>query len=238
MKYNPQELIKIAGITHSLVGVYDVSDRENFQPFQKAGHCIFEHFSGWLNGYSTVIDSETAGSFTCPGAGYWVYGIESQPRKSVADYLAGMEGLKVSPNVMCRWLKNVPPYKVQNKSIIISALKEDQYAFLKTITFFVNPDQLALLLTGAEYLNVSPDQSPVIAPYGAGCGQLLTMFPSLDEPKALVGATDIAMRKHLPQNVLAFTVTKSMFEQLCGLGANSFLHKTFWNDLKKTREQN
>ncbi len=158
------------------------------------------------------------------------------PRKDVAHYLAGIEGLKASPDVMCRWLENVPPYKVQNKSIVISTLREDQYKYLKTVTFFINPDQLALLLTGAEYLNTSPDQCPVIVPYGSGCGQLLAMFPKLDESKALVGATDIAMRKHLPQNILAFTVTKLMFEQLCGLDENSFLHKTFWNDLKQARE--
>ncbi len=236
MRYNPFKLIEIAGISYPLVGVYDVIDKESFQPIKTAGHCIFEHFSGWLDGESTVVDIETAVSFTCPGAGYWIFGIETQPRNAVAGYLGGMEGLKASPGVMCSWLENSPPYKVQNKSIVISTLRDDQYKFLKTVTFFVNPDQLSLLLTGADYLNTSPDHNTVISPYGSGCGQLLTMFPDLNEPKAIVGATDIAMRKHLPHNILAFTVTKLMFEQLCSLDENSFLHKTFWNNLKQTRE--
>ncbi len=57
------------------------------------------------------------------------------------------------------------------------------------------------------------------------------------EPRAMVGATDIAMRKYLPQNTFAFTVTKPMFEQLCGFDGNSFLHQSFWNDLKQSSEQ-
>lgn len=236
MKNNPSKLIKIADISYPLVGVYDVPDKTLFQPLKTSGQCIFEHFSGWLNGESTVIDSETAASFTCPGAGYWTAGIEAQPREDVAYFLAGIEGLKESPDVMCRWLENCPPYRPESNSIVISTLREDHHEYLKTITFFVNSDQLALLITGAEHLNASPDQNPVLAPYGSGCGQLLTMFPNLDEPKALIGTTDIAMRKHLPKDILAFTVTKPMFEQLCGLDENSFLHKTFWNDLKQARE--
>jgi hypothetical protein len=50
-----------------------------------------------------------------------------------------------------------------------------------------------------------------------------------------MGATDIAMRRHLPPDILAFTVTKAMFRQLCELGEESFLYKPFWGDLKKAR---
>ncbi len=236
MSDSPDELIQIAGISYPLVGVYDVPDATPFQPVATAASCIFEHFAAWQNGDSTVIDHETAASFGCPGAGYWMCGIQSMPTEAVADYLACAEGLKASTDVMCRWLKNLPPYTVHHSAIVVAALREDQTEFLKTVTFFVNPDQLALLLTGAEYLNASPRKNPVIAQYGSGCGQLLTLFPDLDEPLAVVGATDIAMRKHLPQDTLAFTMTKPMFEQLCRLDDGSFLHKTFWRELQQARQ--
>ena len=235
MTFNPTKLIEITGISYPLIGIYDVPDSCSFQPQKKGGRCIFEHFSGWVTGESTVIDNDTAGSFTCPGAGYWMCGVETIPRKAVADYLGVSEGLKFSSHVKCRWLENTPPYTVQNNSIVISQLKDDQYKYLKTVTFFVNPDQMSLLLTGAEYFNDSPYQAPVVAPYGSGCGQLLSLFLKLDEPKAIIGATDIAMRKCLPDNILTFTVTKLMFEQLCGLDENSFLYKTFWKELKQER---
>ncbi len=229
------ELINISGISYPLIGVYDVSDTVPFEPVKSDGHCIFEHFSAWCSGQGTIINAETASSLACPGAGYWMNGIETVPREMVAEMLAGKEGLKASPELMCQWLEKAPPRTARNGSIVISPLKTDQYDNLKTVTFFVTPDQFSMLLTGADYLNPNPDQSAVIAPTGSGCGQLLTMFSDLDAPAAIIGATDMAMRKYLPDNILAFTVTRPMFEQLCSLDKESFLYKTFWNDLKEAR---
>jgi len=65
--------------------------------------------------------------------------------------------------------------------------------------------------------------------------QLVTLFEDLGIPQAVVGATDIAMRQHLPPEVLAFTVTRSMFEQLCALDEKSFLYKPFWKRLTTAR---
>ncbi len=237
MKINPSALLEIAGISRPLVATYDVPDAKPFEPFTEPGQCIFESYDRWLKGQSTRIDSENAAAFGCPGAGYWLCGIETMPKEDVAGYLAGQEGLKASPDTMCRWLENHPPHRLENQALVISQLKDDQHAFLKTVTFFVDPDQLALLLTGAEYLNAAPDKEFVMAPYGSGCGQLLPIFRNLDAPRAAIGATDIAARKYLPQDILAFTVTTPMFEQLCRLDENSFLHKSFWNDLKRSRMQ-
>ena len=66
--------------------------------------------------------------------------------------------------------------------------------------------------------------------------QLVPLFDDLGVPQAIVGATDIAMRQYLDPDLLAFTVTKSMFEQLCGLDDKSFLYKRFWKNLRKARE--
>ncbi len=53
--------------------------------------------------------------------------------------------------------------------------------------------------------------------------------------RAVIGATDIAMRRHLPPDVLAFTVTRAMYERLCSLDERSFLGKRFWRDLCAAR---
>lgn len=236
MKNNLSALLEIAGISIPPVGIYDTPDSTPFKPFTEKAHCIFEHYGSWLKGESTLINAKNGSSFSCPGAGYWLCGFETQSRQDTACYLAGVEGLKASTDIMHQWLDNHPPYRMENENIIISRLKTDQYEFLKTVVFFVNPDQLALLLTGAEYYNPSPGRGFVFAPYGSGCGQLLTLFRNMDEPMAVIGATDIAMRQHLPHDMLAFTVTKPMFEQLCLLDENSFLHKSFWSALKASRD--
>ena len=235
MTNNPNALLEAAGITLPPIAVYNVPDTNPFEPFAEPTQCIFGNYSNWLNGESTVINAEKAPLYECPGAGYWLCGISTMPVEATAEYLAGIEGLKASIDVMRQWLEKTPSNRPENGSIVITRLKGDHYEHLKTVTFFVNPDQLALLLTGAEYLNTDPNQMTVIAPYGSGCGQMITMLNNLDEPLAMIGATDVATRKHLPPDTLAFTVTKPMFEQLCELDENSFLYKTFWNDLRRAR---
>ncbi|MCD4845847.1 MAG: DUF169 domain-containing protein [Methanosarcinales archaeon] len=71
---------------------------------------------------------------------------------------------------------------------------------MKIITFFDNPDQLSLLLIGTEYHNASVNINPEFTAFGSGCGQLAALFKNLDSdiPKAIIGATDIAMREYLP----------------------------------------
>ena len=127
------------------------------------------------------------------------------------------------------------PYEPKYPNILIGPLKQDQYEYLKSITFFVNPDQLSLLVLGANYNSAPGDPVPVIAPFGSGCMELIPLFENLNIPQAIIGATDIAMRQYLPPDILAFTATKPMFKQLCELDEKSFLYKTFWGNLRKVR---
>lgn len=45
------------------------------------------------------------------------------------------------------------------------------------------------------------------------------------------------MRRFIPPEILAFTVTRPMFEELCALDERSFLDKPFWKELQKVREK-
>jgi hypothetical protein len=65
--------------------------------------------------------------------------------------------------------------------------------------------------------------------------ELVPLFQDFNIPQAIIGATDIAMRQYLPPNILALTVTKPMFKQLCALDEQSFLYKPFWKRLRKAR---
>jgi hypothetical protein len=136
---------------------------------------------------------------------------------------------------MCQWLEHQPPYTKEHAYVVIGPLHEDQYQYLKTVTFYVNPDQFSLLLTGAEYHYAAEGSHPVETVVGAGCGQLAAFLGNLDVPRAMIGATDIAMRPYVPPHALAVTVTKPMLEQLCELDNNSFLSKSYWQRLVKAR---
>ena len=189
-------------------------------------------YKKWLDGRTLHI---TKDNFGCGGAGYWLCNTESRTREDFVKFLAEDEGLKSSRELMNRWLDYRQTYKQEYPNLLIGPLREDQYEYLKSVTFYVNPDQLGVLMLGANYNNSPEDPPAVIAPFGSGCGLMLSVFGDLSVPQGMIGATDIAMRQYLSPDILAFTVTKPMFEQLCGLDERSFLYKPFWQNLRKAR---
>jgi len=237
MKPDPANLLNMLEITTPIIGFYDTPEKNLFEPFTVVKQCIFSCYQDWMKGKSTCLSIQDVRAIECPGAGYWNCNVASVPKEHVAHFLAVEEGLKASHDLMCQWLENHPPYKKEYDYIVIGPLRMEQYEYLKTITFYVDPDQLSLLITGAEYHNASTSCHPVTAAFGTGCGQLAAIFSRFNIPKAVIGGTDIAMRSYLPGNILAFTVTKPMFEMLCRMDEKSFLHKSFWNNIKQARFQ-
>lgn len=233
---NPNNLIKQVRLTVPLIGFYDAPDTTLFKPLirPRSGRrtCVFAFYDQWLKGKTLHITEDNAG---CGGACHWLFNRETRSSEDFIEFLVDEEGLKASHDLMNQWLDHSKPYKPDNPNIMIGPLKADQYEYLKTITFYVNPDQLSSLMLGAQYNNAPGDPPAVIAPFGSGCMELLPLFVDLNIPQAIVGATDIAMRQYLPPDILAFTVTKPMFQQLCELDHRSFFYKPFWRDLMKAR---
>jgi hypothetical protein len=236
MKPDPSNLLEMAGIETPLIGFYDVPDPKPFEPFARPKRCFFSCYQNWLRGESICLSAQDS---SCRGGGYWIGGVEFTSRDDLATVLTQREGFKSSPQLMKHWLDNQNPYIIEHQYVVIGPLKDEQYEYLRTVTFFVNPDQLSLLLLGTEYHNASVNTRPAFAPFGSGCGQLAALFGDFDAdiPKAIIGATDIAMRMHLPPDVLALTVNKPMYGQLCKLDENSFLYKPFWKRLRKARAE-
>lgn len=232
MNPDPTVLLERLFIENPLIGLYDTPSKEPFEPFVKPDQCIFSSYTHWLDGKSIFI---TEDNFTCGGAGYSYFGVQQRSREDFIKFLAETEGLKASRELMSGWLEHYSTYEKENDYIVIGPLKDDQYRYLKTVTFFVDPDQLSALMTGAQYESQPEDPSPVISPFGSGCSMLVSLFSDLEIPQAIVGSTDMAMRHYLPRDILSLTVTRPMFERLCGLDERSFLFKPFWKRLMKER---
>lgn len=238
MQPDPTSLCTILGITTPLLGFYDAPAAEPFAPVvaptPPKHQCVFAFYPHWLAGETLDI---TRANFGCPGAGRALCGVETRSRDEMVRFLVDTEGLRASHALMEQWLDRRGAYRMEHAHILIGPLKPDQYGFLKTVTFLVNPDQLAALVIGAHYHSAPADPPPVIAPFGAGCMQLAPVFEDLGIPQAAIGATDIAMRQYLPPDLLAFTVTKPMFESLCALDEQSFLYRPFWKRLRTARSR-
>ena len=231
-------LTEKAGLGLPMIGCYDAPDPSAFEPLVRPTKgrwaCVYVFYRRWLKGESLHLTKENYG---CGGAGTYLFGLETRSRQEYVDFLCGEEGLKASAELMGQWIDQAPTFEPKHPNIILGPLKEGLYDYLKTVTFLVNPDQLSLFVTGAHYHHGSPSPSRVTAPFASGCGLLGALFEDMDHPEAVIGATDIAMRKFLPPDILAVTVTKPMYEELCALDENSFLAKPFWKDLQKAREK-
>jgi len=230
---NPKNLLKRIDLTTPLIGFYDAPDPNPFKPLiePKDGKCIFSYFNEWMAGKTLHLTKEKSG---CRGAARHMFGVEFGPMDDFPKFLVDGEGLKASTKLMKKWVESRSTYKNKHDHILVGPLKENMWEFARSISFYVNPDQLSMLMLGAEYNN-SPDDPPaVIAPFGSGCMHL-SPFANAEIPQAAIGNTDIAMREYLPENILALTVTRSMFKQLCELDEKSFLYKPFITRLRKSR---
>ena len=236
MAPDPSEFLKRIGLEIPLIGFYDAPEAGVFEPLVKPPEgkykCVFDFYQNWLKGETLHL---TKDNFGCGGCGSWIFGIKTRTREEYLKFLVDGEGLKASYELMNEWLDHRAPYRQEHEHIMIGPLREGQYEYLKSVTFYVNPDQLGLLVLGANYHSAPGDPTPVTAPFGSGCMELLPLFDDLEAAQAMIGATDIAMRQFLPADILAFTVTKVMYERLCGLDEKSFLYKPFWKNLQKAR---
>lgn len=238
MKPDPARLLDRLGIRIPLIGFYDAPDVSGFQPVVTPAKgkqvCVFSFFAGWLKGETLRI---TRDNYGCGGAGTALCSLTTRSREDYIKFLVDTEGLKASHDIMGRWIDGRKTYRQSHENLLIGPLREGREEFLRSVTFFVNPDQLSALIIGAHYRNAPGDPVPVLAPFGSGCMELVTPFEDLSKPQAVIGATDIAMRQFLPPEVLAFTVTVPMYEQLCSLDESSFLYKPFLKNLQKVRSR-
>jgi hypothetical protein len=236
MQPDPDGLLEAIGLETPPIGLYDAPSAAPFEPCVRpvAGQrtCVFAYYKNWLRGETLHL---TRDSYGCRGAGACLFSLETRSAEDLVDFLVDGEGLKRSRETMRCWVANRQLYRPRHANVLIGPLRPEQYGCLQSVTFFVDPDRLSSLVVGANYDAAPGDPEPVSAPFGSGCLQLLAPPGDPAVPRAIVGATDPAMRAYLPPPMLAFTVNRPMFERLCALDEKSFLHKPFWKGLQQAR---
>lgn len=221
-----------AKLEYPVLGLYDTPNTEPYGKYRTVKNCLYSYFRVFTKGTPIRL---TRDQYACPGAGRWLFGLETRSREEFISFLTDREGLKANQELMALWLDNEKPYMPEHENLFFGPLVPSEYSYLKTATFFVNPDQLSIFSIGAQLECRPGDPEPVIAPFGSGCMQLLSLFRDLEHAQALIGATDMAMRKHLPPGILAFTVTRPMFERLARIPEDSFLNRSFIKTLRESR---
>lgn len=196
------------------------------------------YFERWMKGETLVVKRGGPG---CPG-GHRGLGLENTSPPFMAHFLtdgvgapAG-EGLRAKPEIAQALIDRSKPVRNQSGYVLLGRLCPAKWNVARSVTFFVAPDVLSAVTTLAGYW--SSDKDIVTAPFGSGCSSLLRALGEYedDDDPAVLGGLDIAMRRHLPDDMLTLTVSPARFAKMLTFDNDSFLGKPWWNDLMRQRQ--
>ncbi len=234
-----ERLRKHLRLTTPLIALYDTVPSPAFEPLvePKNTDCCFSYFGRWVNGETLVVKKGGPG---CPG-GHRGLGLENTSPPFMAHFLTdgvgapSGEGLKATPEIAQALIDSARPARNRSGHVLIGPLRVDQWDLVRSVTFFVSPDVLSAVVTLAGYW--SSDRDVLVAPFGSGCSSLLRALGEYeDDDPAVLGGLDIAMRKHLPDEMLTLSVSPARFAKMLTFDEANFLNKPWWNDLMRLRQ--
>lgn len=196
----------------------------------------YQSFPGGLEGFCSFLadgnekteQGQKIGRQLSAGAG----------RRMADDFLQG-ERYKKNPGLTRQFLEKQPIQKIPAEFVVLKPLNaaDPGHDDIKSVTFFVEPDQLSALVILA---NFGSGDDNVAIPYAAGCQVIgIHGYRELDRPRprAIVGLTDISARRtvrgSLGKNVLSFTMPWPVFERMEGDVEASFLNRETWKSLNQ-----
>jgi hypothetical protein len=231
-------------LTTPVIALYDGAAEEDFAPVirVRGRACCFAYYPRWVKGETLAIP-KGRGSFTdldagCPGA-QAAFGFTRQYPPFMAHFLTDGEGapmgegLKAEPRLAQEFLDRSRPVKPASDVVLLGPLRADRWEKVRTVTFFADPDRLSALMTLAAFWTSDPDA--VYAPFSSGCGLMWRELANRPEKKAIIGCTDIAMRRYLPPEILCLTVPAAHFEKMVRFPDGCFLTKDWWGELLRAR---
>jgi len=239
-----ERLCRKLRLTTPLIAIYDAPPSDAFAPYVEArgSACCFAFYPRWLKGETVVFrrGTESPGPPRqgCPGA-HRALGLEASYPPHMAHFLtdgAGAppgEGLKASPALAQEFLAAARPPRLRGATVLLGPLRLEQWAAVRSVTFLVDPDRLAGVMTLAGYW--SGDTDLIAAPFSSGCGLLWRSLGERGRDRPVLGGTDIAMRRYMPPEILTLSVSPERFEQMLTIPDGSFLDKPWWNDLLQAR---
>jgi hypothetical protein len=235
-------------LTTPIIALYDAAPDESFEPTVRATGraCCFAYYQRWVNGETLVVEHGEGDSFMdprhgCPGM-QTHFGFKKGYPPWMANFLtdgkngAPMgEGLKAAPALAQEFLDRTNYPQPGGDTVLLGPLKLDHWDKVRTVTFFADPDRFSALMTLAAFWTSDPDE--VAAPFSSGCGLTWEVFHEHQEDRAVIGCTDIAMRKYIPPEIICLSVTPERFERMVDFPDDAFLMKSWWNGLMDQREK-
>ncbi len=206
--------------------------------------CVIAMFSAAARGKTAAFDRATVGcQGGTTGLGFCDEfpgppgGIEYFLSTGRGEGYPEGEAYKKTPEHAKAFVDQLPTTVIPTKYVIFKPLGsiDPQVEPPLLVSFLANPDQLSALVVLANYDRLTSDN--VIIPFGAGCHSIFLLpfaESQKEQPKAVVGITDVTARSYMEPDLLSFTVPWKMFQTMEANVPGSFLEK---NDWKKVRER-
>jgi uncharacterized protein (DUF169 family) len=199
--------------------------------------CVISFLVQAAKGKTVVFDERTV---TCRG-GKTGLGFGRYEPGSIEYFLStgekGEEGERYwkTPELARSFIESLPELKVPTKYVVLKPLEQlEEGETPKAVVFLVNPDQLSALITLSNYDRPTGDN--VVHYAGAGCHSTV-LFPILEadsnQPKAIIGLTDISARKVIDKDILSFSVPYKRFLELESNAEDSFLRTDEWKSIAR-----
>jgi len=196
----------------------------------------YESFPGGIPGFCRFLSSGNEADPAGRAIGERMR--EAGAREEFVDHYLHGEKYKKSPEVVEKFVSALPMTDIPTRYVSMKPLsqvdpeKEDPVS----VSFLVNPDQLSALVILANYDRAGLEN--VAVPYVAACqvvGMMSYREAESENPRCLIGLTDISARKYLKSqtasNKMTFTVP---FRRLLEMEENvpgSFLGGKTWADV-------
>jgi len=243
-----ERLMGALRLSTPIIALYDADPSDAFEPMVEAGGraCCFAYYQRWLKGETLVVKRAVDEDFMnprhgCPGLQKHM-GFDKVYPPWMANFLtdgkngAPMgEGLKATPALAQEFIDRTSFPEPAGDYMLMGPLKLSHFDKVRTITFFADPDRFSALMTLAAFWSADPEE--VAAPFSSGCGLMWEVLNGHERDRAVVGCTDIAMRKYLPPEILCLTVTPERFERMVDFPEGAFLTRSWWNALMDQREK-
>ena len=241
-------------LKHSPVAVIFTNEKPEGALEFSAGSrgCVTAFLNSAAKGKTAVFSRKTSG---CPGGGAGLGfgntykdfpgGIEyflstgnkefcrSEMGKNIVKNMPMLEhgeGFQKTPETAKKFLESLPLIDIPFEYVVYKPLEKLSAGETPEIVILlVNPDQISALTVLANYSRGTFDN--VITRFGAGCHQtgIMAYRECLsDNAKAIIGLTDISVRKVFAKDILSFTMPYKMFLEMEADVDGSFLQKTEW----------
>ena len=211
--------------------------------------CVGSTMTAVSKGRTAVFDRKT---FGCPGGGVGLgfgdqytecdFDIKSLLSTGNPDADAGRrlmgtgERFFKSPELVAKWLDSVPMTDVPTEFVVLKPFElvaEDETPAL--VVFLVDADRLTALVVMSDYARGSGEST--VVRFGGACQSIVFGYAEAlrDQPRGVIGFLDVSQRKHVGRETLSFTAPWSLFREMQGNVAGSFLETDDWTQLMEKR---